>query len=582
MPRATSLEIELPDGTILDAPDDADPSKVAKAYLAKQGAAPAPSMGARALDFYKRGSQFNRELKSAGVATARDYAQGAASLFALPVDAAVGVYNYATGSNQMNASQALDKTFDDAGVPRTQNPIIRTVNQMVGGSLVKIPGLPKPAATAPATRGPSAAATRVIQEGEKRGVPVFYDDVAQGAVAKRIGVAAEPLGPLGTGAGRAKQAVAADTAAKDFVQKLVPAAGDDVPELVQKGLQTKLGQFRKAANNLYGRAAAALDPQGQVPTSQFDTILAREIASQKRFGTAANQPLIATLEKLRQAPRGDFSFTRELREQLSNEISTYYSGGAAIGDKGVGALQAAKTALEADMAAFAKQSGGGGYAAWKAADGFYKANVVPFKVAGFRDLAKSPEPEKAWRYLVSQNTLQSRADRLYNSLDDGGRAAVRYGLAKDAMDAGRNPNGSFSPAKFAKYLEDHDNAVATFFKGTDRKEVEGLRNLMRHIERAGQFAENPPTGQRLIPYLALGGAAVSPEATAAAVGSGVTVRALFQTKTGRDLLLAMSKTKPGTPQAAAVASRINRLLGASAGGIAAQGSNQEPATQAAQ
>jgi hypothetical protein len=32
------LEIELPDGTILDAPDDADPSKVAKAYLAKKKA----------------------------------------------------------------------------------------------------------------------------------------------------------------------------------------------------------------------------------------------------------------------------------------------------------------------------------------------------------------------------------------------------------------------------------------------------------------------------------------------------------------------------------------------------------------
>lgn len=32
-----SLEIELPDGTILDAPDDADPSVVAKAYLSRQG-----------------------------------------------------------------------------------------------------------------------------------------------------------------------------------------------------------------------------------------------------------------------------------------------------------------------------------------------------------------------------------------------------------------------------------------------------------------------------------------------------------------------------------------------------------------
>jgi hypothetical protein len=38
MRRATSLEIELPDGTILEAPDDADPSAVARAYMAKQRA----------------------------------------------------------------------------------------------------------------------------------------------------------------------------------------------------------------------------------------------------------------------------------------------------------------------------------------------------------------------------------------------------------------------------------------------------------------------------------------------------------------------------------------------------------------
>lgn len=515
-----------------------------------------------------------KDIGRAFVTTARDYAQGAASIAALPVDAAIGVYNFATGGNQMNASQAIDKTLDDVGLPRTENAAIRTVNQMVGGALVKIPGLPEPTPAQTPTRVMPTSAAKVIQEGEKRGVPVFYDDVAKGAVSRRIGVAAEPLGPLGTGAGRAKQAIAADTAAKDFVQTLAPSASDDVPELVQKGLQTKLGQFRKTAGKLYTRAASILDPQGPVPTSQFDSALQAEIASQKRFGTAANQELISAMEKLQQAPRGDFSFTRELREQLANEISTYYSGGSAIGDKGVGALQAAKNALEADMASFAKQSGGNGYQAWKAADGFYKANIAPFKVAGFRDLAKSAEPEKAWRYLVSQNTLQSRADRLYNSLDEPGRAAVRYGLAKDAMDSARNPNGSFSPARFAKYLEDHDNAVQTFFKGTELREVEGFRNLMRHVERAGQFAENPPTGQRLIPYLALGGAAVSPEATAVAVGSGVTVRALFQTKVGRDLLLRMSRVDPGTAQAAVLTSRISRLLTASAGGIAAQGTSQ--------
>jgi hypothetical protein len=40
MRRVTSLEIELPDGTILEAPDDADPSVVARNYMAQQKQTP--------------------------------------------------------------------------------------------------------------------------------------------------------------------------------------------------------------------------------------------------------------------------------------------------------------------------------------------------------------------------------------------------------------------------------------------------------------------------------------------------------------------------------------------------------------
>lgn len=79
--------------------------------------------------------QFGRELGRAAVATARDYGQGALQIAALPVDALYGVSNFLTGRNDMNASQALDLTLNQAGIPQTENPYIRNINRAIGGSV---------------------------------------------------------------------------------------------------------------------------------------------------------------------------------------------------------------------------------------------------------------------------------------------------------------------------------------------------------------------------------------------------------------------------------------------------------------
>lgn len=59
------MEIELPDGTVLEAPDGADASAVAKNYLAKQGtSAPEPSAGQKLIDIAHRFAQGTESLVS--------------------------------------------------------------------------------------------------------------------------------------------------------------------------------------------------------------------------------------------------------------------------------------------------------------------------------------------------------------------------------------------------------------------------------------------------------------------------------------------------------------------------------------
>jgi len=459
------------------------------------------------------------------------------------MDAGVAVRNYALDESTQLPSQTFKTEMDKVlpGPEGVTENIVDVVGQIGAGSRT-IPniGIKTPA---PVSKGVDTA-QEVIKEGVKRDVPVFYDDVG-GVISKKIGTATENIPLVGTAGGRAAQSQAVNKATQKLVDDF--HIDGDIPELVQTGLQNKLKGFKSTVGKLYDKASTILNPRGEVPTKSFDDAILKEMEQVERLGTAANPEVAKILDKYASAPRGDFSLMRELRSQLGSEVSDFYKGGSAIGEKGVGAVQAIKNALETDMGKFADDAGGAAKIAWRKADSFYKKGVVQFKETGLRQLVKSPEPEKAWRFLVSQGA-KSRAERLYKGLDGEGRSAVRSGLIKEAVEKATTPKGDISPAKFAGYMERQQEAINTFFKGNDLREIEGFQRLMRHVERAGQFAENPPTGNRVVPFLLGGAAVVSPEAVVGIGAVAGTIKLLFQTKAGRDALIAASRFKPGSDE----------------------------------
>lgn len=131
------MEIELPDGTILDAPDDADPSAVAKAYLSKQSQPATPARTNM------------QELKRQLGLTARIGADVIGSLPLMAMDAGVAGRNLLTGSDYDMPSKMYSDALDQV-LPRPETGIEKGVNiagQMVVGS--KLPA-PQAAQQAPA------------------------------------------------------------------------------------------------------------------------------------------------------------------------------------------------------------------------------------------------------------------------------------------------------------------------------------------------------------------------------------------------------------------------------------------------
>jgi len=424
----------------------------------------------------------------------------------------------------------------------TENLVDIAGQILVGSKTIPNIGIKNPAPAAQALRD---TPQEVIKTGAKHEVPVYYDDVTKSSIAKKTGVLTDNVPIVGTGGGRATQQQAANKASENLANKYF--VDDDVPELVQKGLQSRLNSLKTTAGKLYNKAASMLDPHGQVATKNFDDTIAEQLAKNERLGTAGDPEVAKVLQKYADAPRGDFTLMRELRSQLGAMVSDHYKGGSAIGSKGVDSVQAIKKALERDMEAFADEVGGFARVAWRKADSFYKSGIAPFHQSGLKQLVNADEPIKAWRYLTTQSAGKARAAKMYKALDPEGRAVVRAGLIEDAIEHARTPKGDVSPAKFALYMERHTNAVNQFFKGSDGKDIRGFQNLMRHIERAGQYAENPPTGNRVISTVAAGGVLfLNPATLLKIVGSTATVKMLFQTKAGRDILISASRMKPGS------------------------------------
>jgi hypothetical protein len=81
---------------------------------------------------------------------------------------------------------------------------------------------------------------------------------------------------------------------------------------------------------------------------------------------------------------------------------------------------------------------------------------------------------------------------------------------------------------------------------------------MRHIERAGQYAENPPTGARVIPWLLAGSTYVEPTTAAATGTAALSIKGAFQTEFGRDLLLSANKATPGSKEFDKIMEAIER------------------------
>jgi hypothetical protein len=124
---------------------------------------------------------------------------------------------------------------------------------------------------------------------------------------------------------------------------------------------------------------------------------------------------------------------------------------------------------------------------------------------------------------------------------------VKYDILQRAYDKATVPTGEgdkFSPQKFSTALYKTLGADKAYhrFSPTEVDELTGIANIMGVVKRAGQFKENPATGNRYgLPVMAAASGAMG---TVKMLPYVAVVRVLTGTEAGKKLALAASKIEP--------------------------------------
>lgn len=349
-----------------------------------------------------------------------------------------------------------------------------------------------------------------------------------------------------------KAANAGDRNAKR-VLGVINNAGDDSNKVIQASLEVTKWRKKQIAKNLYGNVAKEVEKTGNDIVDVSNTRAAlTKVLDEQNASISPNKVVVREvsemIENLDDAARPlTFKNIRELRSKLGNLADEYGNPTGKADNFASSVFSNARQAVTKDLDNFAASSGGAVKAAYNKADKFY-AKAIANTDKSIERAIQSPKPDEIYGKFA-QPRKGDNAQILVDSLDKKGQDALRLRMAEDAMDkAWHETTESFSPAKFAAEFERLSEPYGRVFTGQAKKEMDGFVKLMRHVERAGSFRMNPPTGVRANDLgLAAATTVAVIKAPALAVGGvGLTAltKALLTTRAGKNLLLAASELPP--------------------------------------
>jgi hypothetical protein len=396
---------------------------------------------------------------------------------------------------------------------------------------------------------------------EKQGIRVLTSDVKtpETFAAKWAQSTGEKIPVVGTGPVRSAQQAERVSAIKNTLREFgaedAANLSDDVMDDLLRTRSKKLTSLTTAKNQVFD----ALDDAGVVPVERTTARLTEEIDNLKTLGGEGSKILVSFLDDMKATIQGkSINQVEQLRKRAGEALSKN-EGLAHIRGEGQKIMKGVYSALKEDMGEFIQTNGSKqDHTKWQVVNKQLSNMINELDKSTLKTALNkgSVTPEVVNSLLLSKKPSDMRS--LYKNLSGKGRATARAAILNEAAEKSMT-GGEISPQKFMTYLSKNNDRFGIFFKGDNLKQIKGLERALELTKQASVSGVSPPTGQQLaIPV----GAAVLADllgSGGAAIASGGAIGGLaraYESKPVRDALIALSHTKIGTKEEAAIMKRL--------------------------
>ena len=393
----------------------------------------------------------------------------------------------------------------------------------------------------------SEEAASNIANMESRGLKARTEDlIAPETLPGKMAAGVGEMNPLTAGQ-QVRQQAARQQAADSYVEKFAPSYDEIKASLTGKKKKINQAAINSMDNAISQAKGAELSKKNTINAIESELTRLTELPSgeaRKVIDESSVNTLSDYLADVKAA--GNIEDLRDLRTTFRDDIAPKFGEKSNRKDA---AMKRVYGSMTKDMDETVKSAvTPREFIQYKRGNAVYGREAEKLKKGRIKKVLQAGDdlsPEQIDRNLLSKDSVIR--GQLFSSLDsegrDNARAAIVRKLADDAT-----KGGELSVNQFLTNLTKNEKALNTFFRGRDRKELEGLRNALEATRSAQNAAVNPPTGQRLAPFL-LGGSAIADlgSTVAATLGSAAAYRA-YQSKPVRNALLKLANTPKGSTQ----------------------------------
>lgn len=399
------------------------------------------------------------------------------------------------------------------------------------------------ARVAPPRAKPGAATMEAVQQAEAAGITPLTSDIRPPRTfAGKLGQAAgERIPVVGTGPVRAAQQEQRIGAIKSYLTEQ-GAVGteniiDDVMNSLTKARTEKIDKFSNLKQDVFSRVQNI-----PVDTTKTISTIDNELSRLRKMETKGVKPLTDILEDYKVAFRDkDITTIESLRKQLGDQLDApeLASVSTEAGKTSMNIYQA----LNGDIGSFVKANGEPkDFNKWKVANKNLSETMGELQNNTLKSVLNKGQstPEDVKKLLFSRKPSDIKL--IYKNLNRDGRATARSAILHEVIDKAGGIEG-FTPEKFKTKLKQLENSTGIFFKGDDKKALDGLSKALELTKQAGVAGVKPITGAELtLPVGAavltdlLGGAGAG-IATAGGIGG---MARLYESKPVRNALIRLS------------------------------------------